>query len=302
MTEKKSAKKAGDKPKKDKPKRKERPAKAAVGRRASPAPAPEAAAADLPSELVELWHGYKLDGSQKAREQLILHYAPLVKYVAARVGAGLPGTIEQADLASYGMFGLIDALEKFDLERGIKFETYAIPRIKGAIMDELRALDWVPRSVRVKAREVEKAYSEIELREKRSPTEQEVADRLGLSVAELHEVVTQISFVSVMALDEVLPVGADRGETISLLDTLADTRTTDPEAGVEDQEARSFLVAAINELSQREKLVLTLYYFEGMTLSEIGDILGVTESRVCQIHMKAVARLRSYFAETDEAI
>jgi RNA polymerase sigma factor for flagellar operon FliA len=300
MSEKKSTKKTGDRPGKDKPKKKDGPLKATVGRRASPAPA--AGAADLPSELVELWHGFKIDGSQKAREQLILHYAPLVKYVAARVGAGLPGTIEQADLASYGLFGLIDALEKFDLERGVKFETYAIPRIKGAIMDELRALDWVPRSVRLKAREVEKAYTEIEVREKRSPTEQEVADRLGVSVAELHEVVTQISFVSVMALDEVLPVGADRGETISLLDILADTGTTDPEVGVEDQETRTFLAAAINELSQREKLVLTLYYFEGMTLAEIGDILGVTESRVCQIHLKAVARLRSYFTETDEAI
>ena len=258
---------------------------------------------DFPDELAEIWIDFAETKSQKARERLILHYAPLVKYVASRVATGLPGSIEQADLTSYGMFGLIDALEKFDTDRGIKFETYAIPRIKGAILDELRALDWVPRSVRFKAREVEKAYSEVEAREKRAPTEKEVAQRLGVSVGELHDVVTQISFVSVMALDEVLSVGADRGESISLIDTLADQGDlTDPAAGVEDQETRGLLAAAINELSEREKVVLTLYYFEGMTLAEIGDILGVTESRVCQIHMKAVARLRSYFAETDEAI
>jgi len=263
----------------------------------------EAVEAGLPDELAVFWTEFKSDGSQKARERLILHYAPLVKYVASRVASGLPATIEQADLTSYGMFGLIDALEKFDLERGIKFETYAIPRIKGAILDELRALDWVPRSVRFKAREVDKAYAEVEAREKRQPTENEVAERLGVSKGELHDVITQISFVSVMALDEALSVGADRGESMSLMDTLADTGDlTDPAAGVEDQETRGMLAAAINDLSEREKVVLTLYYFEGMTLSEIGEILGVTESRVCQIHTKAVGQLRTHLVDTDEGI
>ena len=261
----------------------------------------EAAESGLPDELDAFWTEFKSDGSQKARERLILHYAPLVKYVASRVASGLPASIEQADLASYGMFGLIDALEKFDLERGIKFETYAIPRIKGAILDELRALDWVPRSVRFKAREVDKAYAEIEAREKRQPIESEVAERLGVSKGELHDVITQISFVSVMALDEALSVGADRGDSMSLMDTLADTGDlTDPAAGVEDQETRGMLAAAINDLSEREKVVLTLYYFEGMTLSEIGEILGVTESRVCQIHTKAVGQLRTHLVDVDE--
>ena len=259
------------------------------------------AAAEFPDELTVLWSDFKSGGSQKARERLILHYAPLVKYVASRVGSGLPSTIERADLTSYGMFGLIDALEKFDLDRGIKFETYAIPRIKGAILDELRALDWVPRSVRFKAREVEKAYAEIEALEKRQPTESEVAERLGVSGGELHDVITQISFASVMALDEALSVGADRGDSMSLMDTLADPGDlTDPAAGVEDQEERGMLAAAINDLSEREKVVLTLYYFEGMTLSEIGEILGVTESRVCQIHTKAVGALRKHLADSDE--
>ena len=254
---------------------------------------------DGPDELALLWIKWKADATPEAREKLILHYAPLVKYVASRVATGLPASIEQADLSSYGMFGLIDALEKFDAERGYKFETYAIPRIKGAIIDELRAMDWVPRSVRFKAREVEKAYTEIETREKRQPTELEVAERLGVSSNELHEVINQISFVSVMALDEALSVGTDRGEQLSLIDTLADTSNMDPETGVEDQETRGALAAAINGLTEREKVVLTLYYFEGLTLAEIGDVLGVTESRICQIHTKAVSELRTNLVETD---
>jgi RNA polymerase sigma factor for flagellar operon FliA len=249
-------------------------------------------------ELRGLWNEYKDARSTEARERLILHYAPLVKYVASRVATGLPSSVEQADLVSYGMFGLIDALEKFDLSRQIKFETYAIPRIKGAIIDELRAMDWVPRSVRFKAREIEKAYSDVEAMVKRSPTEQEVADRLGVTVPELHEVISQISFVSVLALDELLSVGSDRGEQISLIDTLAD-KGIDPTTGLESQETRGLLAAAINSLSEREKIVVTLYYFEGLTLAEIGDILGVTESRVCQIHTKAVGQLRLQFVETE---
>ena len=249
-------------------------------------------------ELAELWQEFKRSGGTEARERLILHYAPLVKYVASRVATGLPASVEQADLVSYGMFGLIDALEKFEPARGNKFETYAIPRIKGAIIDELRAMDWVPRSVRFKAREIEKAYADLESMLKRAPTEREVSARLGVSVRELHDVITQISFVSVLALDELLAVGSDRGEQVSLLDTLAD-RGTDPTTGLEGQETRGLLAAAINSLSEREKIVVTLYYFEGLTLAEIGEILGVTESRVCQIHTKAVNQLRLQLVEAE---
>jgi RNA polymerase sigma factor for flagellar operon FliA len=249
-------------------------------------------------ELGRLWSDFKSTASPGARERLILHYAPLVKYVASRVATGLPASVEQADLVSYGMFGLIDALEKFEPARGNKFETYAIPRIKGAIIDELRAMDWVPRSVRFKAREIEKAYADLESILKRAPTEKELAERLGVSLRELHDVISQISFVSVLALDELLSVGSDRGEQVSLMDTLAD-RTVDPTMGLEGQETRGLLAAAINSLSEREKIVVTLYYFEGLTLAEIGDILGVTESRVCQIHTKAVGQLRLQFVETD---
>jgi len=249
-------------------------------------------------ELGQHWHRFKSTGEEEAREKLILHYAPLVKYVASRVATGLPASVEQADLVSYGMFGLIDALTKFEPGRGNKFETYAIPRIKGAIIDELRAMDWVPRSIRFKAREIEKAHTDLESMLKRQPTEQEMAERLGITRRELHDVVSQISFVSVLALDELVSVGADRGEQVSLIDTLAD-RGIDPTSGVESQETRGLLAAAINELSEREKIVVTLYYFEGLTLAEIGQILGVTESRVCQIHTKAVGGLRGQLTEVD---
>ena len=260
------------------------------------------ASPDQLNELARLWEEFKqneVSGAREgARERLILHYAPLVKYVASRVATGLPASVDQADLVSYGMFGLIDALEKFDPGRGNKFETYAIPRIKGAIIDELRAMDWVPRSVRFKAREIEKAYSDLESILKRGPTEKEVAERLGVTLRELHEVINQISFVQVLQLDEILSVGSDRGEQVSLLDTLAD-RGTDPTTALEGEETRGLLAAAINSLSEREKIVVTLYYFEGLTLAEIGDILGVTESRVCQIHTKAVGQLRLQLVETE---
>ncbi len=248
-------------------------------------------------ELQELWESYKATTAMPAREALILHYSPLVKYVASRVATGLPATVEQADLVSYGMFGLIDAIERFDLSRQIKFETYAIPRIKGAIIDELRSLDWVPRSVRFKAREVEKAYAEVEAREKRAPTDTEIAEHLGTSVEELHDIINQISFVSVMALDEM--VSSEKGEGVSLIDTLADM-TADPGLGLETGEMRVMLSGAINQLTDREKLVVVLYYFEGMTLAEIGEVLGVTESRVCQIHTKAVGQLRTKLVDTSD--
>jgi RNA polymerase sigma factor for flagellar operon FliA len=263
------------------------------GQRRRPARRAVTKTADAEStELDRLWSEFKERAEQSARERLILHYAPLVKYVVGRLAAGLPHTVERADLVSYGMFGLMDALDKFDRTREVKFETYAIPRIKGAIIDELRAMDWVPRSIRFKAREVEKAYSGLESKLRRAPTDGEVAGHLGISLSELHEVVNQISFVSVMALDELVSTGGERGEKRSLLDTLADAASSDPAAELEGQEMRGMLAAAINSLTEREKIVVTLYYFEGLTLAEIGEILGVTESRVCQIHTKAVGQLR----------
>ncbi len=248
-------------------------------------------------QLEELWKEFKAGGDPVVRERLILHYAPLVKYVAGRVGVGLPPNIEQADLVSYGIFGLIDAIEKFDLSRAIKFETYAISRIKGAIIDELRSIDWIPRSIRSKAREVERAYAALEAKLHRTPTEPEVAAELGIGLDELHAIFGQVSFVNVLALDELLNVNGEKGDKVSLVDTLEDTRVEDPVRAFESQETKHLLARAINLLPEREKIVVTLYYYEGLTLAEIGQVLGVTESRICQMHTKAVLQLRAKLAD-----
>jgi RNA polymerase sigma factor FliA len=248
---------------------------------------------DAPTGQIEqLWADYKSDPTRELRDQLILHYSPLVKYVAGRVAVGLPQNVEQSDLVSYGIFGLIDAIEKFDPERGYKFETYAIARIKGAILDELRSIDWVPRSVRAKARALEKAYSTLESQLHRTPTDPELAEELDISEAQLQTTLSQISFVGLVALDEMLSVGGDRGETLTLGDTIADSGEG-PVAAYEVEEMRHILAEAIQRMGERERIVLTLYYYEGLTLAEIGQVLGVTESRVCQIHTKSVLQLRS---------
>jgi len=253
--------------------------------------------AEIEQAIAVLWREYKASGEERLRERLILHYSPLVKYVAGRVGVGLPPNIEQADLVSYGIFGLIDAIEKFDIERAIKFETYAISRIKGAIIDELRSIDWIPRSVRYKAREVEKAYAVLEAKLHRSPTEAEVAAELGIKLEDLHQIFSQVSFVGVVALDELLTAGGEKGDKLSLVDTLEDTRAEDPVAAFETEETKYLLARAINTLPEREKIVVTLYYYEGLTLAEIGQVLGVTESRICQMHTKAVLQLRGKLAD-----
>jgi RNA polymerase sigma factor for flagellar operon FliA len=247
--------------------------------------------------ISRLWAEYKSSESQEARDGLIVHYSPLVKYVAGRVSVGLPQNIEQADLVSYGIFGLIDAIDKFDPGRNIKFETYAISRIKGAIIDELRLIDWVPRSVRAKARSVEKAYAKLEAALLRTPSDAEVAEEMGVSESELQRVFQQVSFVGLVALDEMLSVSGERGESTTLGDTIAD-KGDGPMQAFEVEETKEVLADAINRLVDREKIVLTLYYYEGFTLAEIGEVLGVTESRVCQIHSKAVLQLRSRLART----
>jgi RNA polymerase sigma factor for flagellar operon FliA len=252
---------------------------------------------DDPGEIERLWTAYKESGAQDLRDALIVHYSPLVKYVAGRVAVGLPQNVDQADLVSYGIFGLIDAIEKFDLGRGYKFETYAIARIKGAIIDELRSIDWVPRSVRSKARSLEKAYSKLESNLHRTPTDEELAAELGMSSGQLQTTFSQISFIGLVALDEM--IGGERGgDSMTLGDTIADA-ADGPMASYEVEEMRQILAQAINDMPEREKIVLTLYYYEGLTLAEIGEVLGVTESRVCQIHTKSVIHLRAKIAASE---
>lgn len=239
----------------------------------------------------ELWARYKASGDRADRDELIVHYTDLLRYVASRVAVGLPQSVEHGDLVSYGTFGLMDAIEKFDPERGYKFETYAIARIKGAILDELRSIDWVPRSVRAKARVIEKAHAKLEGELHRTPTEAEVARELDLSEAQFRTTLGQVSFVGMAALDEAF--GGATDEPLTLGDTIADSADR-PAAAYEMEELRHLIVEAAVRMPERENIVLALYYHWGLTLAEIGQVLGVTESRVCQIHTKAIQELRAH--------
>jgi RNA polymerase sigma factor for flagellar operon FliA len=239
-----------------------------------------------------LWREYKRTGERALRDRLILTYAPLVKYVAGRLGSGLPAHVEEGDLVSYGLLGLIGAIERFDPDRDIKFETYAIARIKGSIIDELRSMDWVPRSVRARARDIERAIASLEGRLHRAPNDEEISAHLGISEEEFQESLLEISRSSIAALDE-LWAGSSGGDPVALIDTIEDPEAPEPQAAMAQTELREALGEAIARLPEREKLVVTLYYYEELTLREIGEVLGVTESRVSQLHTKAILRLKS---------
>jgi RNA polymerase sigma factor FliA len=247
----------------------------------------------VPEETQGLWREYRRSRDQHLRDRLILTYAPLVKYVAGRLGSGLPAHVDEGDLVSYGLLGLIGAIERYDPNRDVKFETYAIARIKGSIIDELRAMDWVPRSVRARARDIERAIAELESRLGRAPTDEEIAQKLGLSQEELDGSLTDISRSSIAALDELWTVSSSGGDQIALIDTIEDTQGPEPQSALAETEMKEAIAEAIARLPEREKLVVTLYYYEELTLREIGEVLGVTESRVSQLHTKAVLRLKA---------
>jgi RNA polymerase sigma factor for flagellar operon FliA len=248
-------------------------------------------------ETQALWRKYKRSKDQATRDRLILTYAPLVKYVAGRLGSGLPAHVDENDLVSYGLLGLIGAIERFDPDRDIKFETYAIARIKGSIIDELRALDWVPRSVRSRARDIERAIAELERKLHRAPTDEEISEKLGLTTDELNDSLSEIGRSSIAALDELWTISSgDGGDQIALIDTIEDTQGPEPQSELAQTELKEALGEAIARLPEREKLVVTLYYYEELTLREIGEVLGVTESRVSQLHTKAVLRLKARLA------
>jgi len=252
-------------------------------------------------ELKDLWRRYKRDGDDRARERLVVAYSPLVKYVSGRMASGLPAHVEEADLISYGLSGLISAIERFELEREIKFETYAITRIKGAIIDELRSLDWVPRSVRARARAIERANTKLEHKLQRAPTDEEMARELEMTVTEFQDALLQISNSTVAALDELWTVSDASGDQVSLLDTLQDPGAPDPAHVIDATDLKDRIADAIARLPEREKLVVALYYYENLTLREIGEVLGVTESRVSQLHTKAVLRLRGRMSDENLA-
>ena len=250
-------------------------------------------------ELKDLWRRYKSSGDERARERLVVAYSPLVKYVSGRMASGLPAHVDEADLISYGLVGLISAISRFELEREIKFETYAITRIKGAIIDELRSLDWVPRSVRARARAIERANAKLEHKLQRAPTDEEMGVELSMTPQEFQDALLQISNSTVAALDELWTVSDASGDQVSLLDTLQDQGAPDPAAVMDQTDLKDRMADAIARLPEREKLVIALYYYENLTLREIGEVLGVTESRISQLHTKAVLRLRGRLTDED---
>jgi RNA polymerase sigma factor for flagellar operon FliA len=240
-----------------------------------------------------LWRQYKSAPDKGTRDRLVLTYAPLVKYVAGRLGAGLPSHVDESDLVSYGLLGLIDAIERYDPDRDVKFETYAIQRIRGAIIDELRSMDWVPRSVRSRARDIERTIAQLEAQLMRPPTDEEIAAKLGVSEEELDESLLEISRSSIAALDELWASPTGSGDAVALVDTLEDPHAPQPGGEIERTELKELIGESIAALPEREKLVITLYYYEELTLREIGEVLGVTESRVSQLHTKAILRLKA---------
>jgi RNA polymerase sigma factor for flagellar operon FliA len=245
-------------------------------------------------EDFRLWREYKDTGNPTIRERIILKYSSFVKYVAGRMAINLPSNVDYDDLVSYGIFGLLDAIEKFDPDRNVKFKTYAKTRIRGAILDELRVLDWTPRSIRQKSKQLEKAMLELEAHLGREPTDEEICAQLGMTVKELHRLYEDTKQSLMMSLDEGDPEGEGN---VSRKDFLEDVQLITPEKNAEKNELKRILAEEITKLSERERLVIVLYYFEQLTSKEIGKILGVSDSRISQLHTKAVLRLRGRLAK-----
>jgi RNA polymerase sigma factor for flagellar operon FliA len=238
----------------------------------------------------DLWQKYASKPDPATREKLIMEYLTLVKYVVGRMAVTLPPTVDSDDLMGYGVMGLIAAIERFSPERGFKFETFAVSRIRGAIIDELRSQDWLPRSVRQKAKEMEATIRQVENGLGRTATDEELASAMGVKVDDLPKNLSEI-VAPVLSLDDLVSM-SDDGQKASWLDTLPDDRLG-PAAQFDQEEMVEILGQAIDALPERERLLITLYYHEGLTLKEIGQVLSVTESRVCQLHSQAVGRLRT---------
>jgi len=240
------------------------------------------------SHRQQLWKKFSETRDQSIKEQLIIEYAELVKFVAGRLSIYFGSNVEYDDLVGYGVFGLIDAIDKFDVSKNVKFETYASLRIRGAIIDAIREQDWAPRSLRKKSRELEKAYSEIENKLGRSASDQEVAEEMGISVDELHKLLQEVNMSQMISLEDFLEQNHETG-----LDPLSlEVDKERPEERMEIIELKEILAEAIDKLPEKERLVVTLYYYEELTLKEISRIMNVSESRVSQLHTKAILRMR----------
>jgi RNA polymerase sigma factor for flagellar operon FliA len=249
----------------------------------------------------ELWQEYSQNKDPKIRDTFIKQYAPLVKYVAGKVYDGMPATVEFDDLVSYGTFGLLDAIEKFDLAQNVKFKTYAVVRIRGAIFDELRSTDWVPRSVRQKIREVEDAVSALEAQHGRPVSNNEVATYLKMNEGEFLKTIVKISSTSVLSLNDVWFSG-DENDKMSIQDSIEGPEALKPDVVVERDEIRRIVFDVINQLPEKEKKIIILYHYEDLTLKEIGQVLEITESRVSQLHTKAMLRIRAKLTNVRKGI
>lgn len=238
-------------------------------------------------EIQEMWQEYSRTRSPEIKEKLIIHYASLVKYIAGRLNMYLGQNVEYDDLISYGTFGLIDAIDKFDISKKVKFETYASLRIRGSIIDHMRKMDWVPRTLRKQQRDMDNAYTELEHSLGRPATDEEMMAFLDISPEEFHELIKKTSISTLTSLEQY----TDQGGSMEKLGSDSD-QTGSPEAQLEKMETQDMLKNAIEKLPDRERKVVTLYYYEELTLKEISAILGVSESRISQIHTKGISRLR----------
>ena len=240
----------------------------------------------------DLWRAYKKFRDPNIRDDIVRRYAFLVKSVVGKIAATLSKNVEFNDLLSYGTMGLLDAIEKFEIDKNFKFSTYAITRIRGSIYDELRAIDWIPRSVRQKTKELEAAYANLENKLGRTPKDEEIAKEMGLTEEELSKVVLQVSGTSISSLNDVWSIGGDDDE-LAVIETVEGPHSLKPDLILQRMEIKGMVVEAINELPEKEKQIVVLYYYEELTLKEIGQVLDLTESRVSQLHGKAMLRLRS---------
>ena len=252
----------------------------------------EEAATEVAATEEALWKRYRQRRDPKLRDDFIRQYAPLVKYVAGKMAVGMPGNVEFDDLVGYGVFGLFDAIDKFDPTKHVKFKTYAVTRIRGAIFDELRSIDWVPRSVRQKAREVEDTIRALEANLGRAASDAEIAHKMNLALDEFQRLMLKISGTSILSLSDVWYSGEDN-DRISVAESIESPQSLNPDTIVEKDEVKRVIVEAIKELPEKEQKVLVLYYYEDLTLKEIGEVLEVTESRISQLHTKAIIRLRA---------
>lgn len=240
---------------------------------------------------LDLWREYSITKDPAIREKLIVEYSYLVKYVAGRLSIYFGSNVDYDDLVGFGVFGLIDAIDKFDLNKGVKFETYASLRIRGSIIDSIREMDWVPRSLRQKNKELERVYAELENQLGHSASDKEVAEKLGITIGEFYKLLSDVSVSSMVSLEDFLEQNYEIGVEHNNI-----SREDRPESYLELSEIKDILINAIGRLPEKEKTVVSLYYFEELTLKEISMIMKVSESRISQLHTKAILRMRGKLA------